>query len=75
MFQIGTCICFPYPTRQVSKSWHTLDGVLPKTTICEGRAKSHTYTIAEQWFPVTDSSAETSLKVTMPAYNLSLEQC
>ncbi len=75
MFQIGTCICFPYPTRQVSKSWHTLDGVLPKTKICEGRAKSHTYTIAEQWAPVTDSSAETSLKVTMPAYNLSLEQC
>ena len=25
----GTFICVPYPTRLVSNSWHTSDGVLP----------------------------------------------
>ena len=35
--QIGTIICLPYLVRQVSKSWHALDGVLPK----KGRTQSH----------------------------------
>ena len=28
--KIGTLVCSPYLTRQVSKSCHTLDGVFPK---------------------------------------------
>ena len=28
-YKIGTIICVPHPTRQVSKSWHMSDGVLP----------------------------------------------
>ncbi len=35
--KIGTLLCFPKPTRQVSKSWHTLDGVFPKN---KGKSKS-----------------------------------
>ena len=27
--ETGTFICIPYPTRLVSNSWHTSDGVLP----------------------------------------------
>ena len=27
--KIGTIICIPYQSRQVSKSWHMWDGVLP----------------------------------------------
>ena len=38
-FNLGTIICVPYPTRQVSKSWHTSDGVLPT----RGRVQSHDF--------------------------------
>ena len=46
----GTHVCSPYPTRQVSKSWHTLDGVFPKN---KRKAKSHV-SCKMRWVPVTN---------------------
>ncbi len=52
--KIGTLVCSPYPTRQMSKSWHTLDGVFPKN---KGKAKAH-FSCKIQWVPVkTDSTS------------------
>ena len=48
--KIGTPVCSPYPTRQMSKSWHTLDGVFPRN---KGKAKSH-FSCIMQWVPVTN---------------------
>ncbi len=45
--KIGTLICSPYPTRQLSKSWHALDGVLPTM---KGRANHMIYSL-NQWVP------------------------
>ena len=61
--KIGTLICIPYPTRQVSKSWHTLDGVLPTK---RKRTQSHD-------FYFCDKAIEVMYTVmTKPAYDFSL---
>ncbi len=68
--KIGTLVCSPYPTRQVSKSWHTFDGVFPKNkgkakvTILLQNAVSLCY-IQTPWV--------NQLRMTKPTYNLSLD--
>ncbi len=61
--RIGTIICVPYPARQVSNSWHTLDGVLPK----KGRVQSHYFLLLQQ-----SNLSDSYTIVTKPAYALSL---
>ncbi len=54
ILKIGTLVCSPCPTRQMSKSWHTLDGVFPKN---KQKAKSNLSCIM-QYVPVTNRLQE-----------------
>ncbi len=78
--KIGTLICSPYPTWQLSKSWQSLDGVFPKN---KGKAKSH-FSCKMQWVPVTNrflelinswwhSQHKTSLLIIMTEFKIVLD--
>ena len=47
--KIGTIKCAPYPARQVSKSWHTSDGVLPTK---KEMVQSHFFAFSTSQFKV-----------------------
>jgi hypothetical protein len=69
----GTFLCFPYLARQVSSSWHMLDGFFLLER--KGKVTWCFYLSKKQWVPIKHAFLRYNLlRVTKPTHYLSLLQ-